>query len=103
MSPVLLHSEASEIEQSSLVDVKAIFLPSGDHDGKPSEAGESVRRLSLVPSAFITKPCSTPPPGSSRSEFQAILEPSGNQAGPQSTDPALRVRLVVSEPSALAR
>jgi hypothetical protein len=49
-----LQPDAFDMEQSSLVEVKAIVLPSGDHEGKPSDAGESVRSLSPVPSAFIT-------------------------------------------------
>src|SRR5256885_15996120 len=59
------------------VDMKAIFLPSDDQAGPASEAGLFVRFTGLVPSGFITYTSSF----TSRFVANAILVPSGDQAG----------------------
>ena len=76
-------------------------VPSGDQDGFPSICALFVRRVTPEPSAFITYSSGNPP---SRSDTKAIRDPSGDQTGERSADPAAwSVMRVRPEPSARTR
>jgi hypothetical protein len=77
------------------LETKAMWLPSGDQDGKESADGSLVSLIGLLPSAFITHMSNEP----KRFDTKAILEPSGDQSGSESSWESL-VRLVWLEPSA---
>src|SRR5690242_15412094 len=80
------------------LDMKAIFVPSGDQSGYSSHRVEfGQRRLSPEPSAFIRYRRGTPPP--SRTELKRMCFPSGAQVAPQLLCRSF-VRLVCCEPSA---
>src|SRR6266568_2468466 len=79
------------------LEIKAIFLPSGDQPGYSShrlECGQ--RRLSPEPSGFMMYRCGLPP---SRAELKRMCFPSGDQVAPQ-LDCLSLVRLAWPEPSA---
>src|SRR5437764_14125903 len=79
------------------LDIKAIFIPSGDQSGYSSHRVEcGHRRLSPEPSGFITYRCGVPP---SRAELKRICLPSGDQVAPQ-LDCLSLVRFFCPEPSA---
>src|SRR6266545_2962154 len=70
-------------------DSKAMREPSGDQSGKVSAPGESVKRLSSLPSARITYISLLP----SRVEAKAIDPPSGDQAGKPSAPASFVIRV----------
>src|SRR6266849_5575720 len=79
------------------LDIKAIFVPSGDQAGYSSHRVEcGHRRLSPEPSGFIRYRCGIPP---SRAELKRMCFPSGAQLAPQLLCLSF-VRLLFSEPSA---
>src|SRR6266568_1844451 len=79
------------------LDIKAIFVPSGDQPGYSSHRFEfGHRRLSPEPFEFIRYRCGIPP---SRMELKRMCFPSGAQVAPQLLCLSF-VKLVFCEPSA---
>src|SRR5215467_4503640 len=79
------------------LDMKAIFVPSGDQSGYSSHRFEcGQRRLSPEPLGFIRYSCGIPP---SRAELKRMCFPSGDQVAPQLLCLSF-VKLVCCEPSA---
>src|SRR6266566_9101396 len=79
------------------LDIKAIFVPSGDQSAYSSHRFAcGHRRLSPEPSGFIRYSCGLTP---SRAELKRMCFPSGAQVAPQLLCLSF-VRLVCCEPSA---
>src|SRR3972149_1633058 len=92
----VLHGHSWGIGPDDRVLANAIFDPSGDQEGAPSNAEWFVRFVAPVPSAFITKISARPPATLSN----VIFDPSGDQPGFQSPTKSLLVSLVWPLPSA---